>query len=83
MMPRHCCTLRCMVLNCALVNRSGLFQLQPCHQRFTRGIRLGLQPHQHVAPNTFEGIPAGSPVPGTSHTGRVRRSDLTLAPQTG
>ena len=33
-----------------------VFRLQSGHQRLAGGIRFGLQPDQHVAPNPFEGI---------------------------
>ena len=59
-----------------------VFRFQPRHQCLTRRIRLDLQPHQHIDPNTLKGILTGPPVPRSSHFRRVGRADLPLTPQT-
>ena len=70
----------CRASSTRLAEAIRLFRLQPGHQRLAGGIRFGLQPDQHLTPNTLEGVLAGPPAPRTSDPGRVSRSDLTLAP---
>ncbi len=60
-----------------------VFRLQPCHQRLARGIRLCLQPPQHVAPNALEGVLARAPMPRTSHSRGVCGTCFALPPQIG
>ena len=60
-----------------LAETARMLRLQLGHQRLAGSIRFGMQPDQHVAPNTLEGILAGPPVPGTSDPSRMSESDLT------
>ena len=62
---------------------SGMVIPQPFQQRLGRDVRVFLQPPQHIAPNSFEGIFTRSPIAGSAHTSRMGRTRLSLTPSTG
>ena len=71
------------VRNWASLNRSGSDALSLVIKSLAVVSRIPLEPQQHLAPNAFEGILAGTPVTRRASSRLVGRSSLALLLQTG